>query len=269
MTIPEKLTLTKTKNDMKIPRTPKEKLNFKFTLFNIILGVALLVLYFLLRIKFNISAVLLIACMIPCDIGIYVLLSKWIESRKRKNPDFNTMMEELEKDWDEEEALKEKKSANRPPIYRIVILAIICICYPIVEGVELVKKIVDGESFNNQMTASESVTSHIMESNSLAIYLPDIICFFTMLICGVLLTIIAYNVFKGKVFHSTNSLLLYGIGMTIVASALLQNHYWETTEMIPNDTVFMFYIMFGVMTGFCGSLFDIAIKIKEDQDLTI
>ncbi len=249
MTIPEKLTLTKTKNDMKIPRTPKEKLNFKFTLFNIILGVALLVLYFLLRIKFNISAVLLIACMIPCDIGIYVLLSKWIESRKRKNPDFNTMMEELEKDWDEEEALKEKKSANRPPIYRIVILAIICICYPIVEGVELVKKIV--------------------ESDSLASYLPDIICFFTMLICGVLLAIIAYNVFKGKVFHSTNSLLLYGIGMAIVASALLQNHYWETTEMIPNDTVFMFYILFGVMTGFCGSLFDIAIKIKEDQDLTI
>lgn len=71
----------------------------------------------------------------------------------------------------------------------------------------------------------------------------------------------------GVVFMNSN--LMYIIGATLILSTILQTQLWETTEMIPNLTVAMYYYLFGVLVMFFGKLFNIAIKIKEEQDLTI
>lgn len=85
----------------------------------------------------------------------------------------------------------------------------------------------------------------------------------------VFIAIIAYNVKKKKIFTYTNARLIYGIGAIVIFSIVIQNHYWEITTMLPNDTVALNYSLLGVFIFFFGKVFDISVKMKEEQDLTI
>ena len=74
---------------------------------------------------------------------------------------------------------------------------------------------------------------------------------------------------KKKIFTSANAKLIYSIGTIVIVSVIIQNHYWETTTMMPNDTVGMIFALFGAFIVFFGRVFAIGVKMKEEQDLTI
>ncbi len=189
---------------------------------------------------FDLKSPLVPICMIPLMILVYALVIRMMEKgRYRKE------MEELEKELEAEE----KRGKEKPKIYNIVFLSVVLLVVAVIDGVNVVTDMIENESF----TA----------------FLPDFVGFVTMFIIGGLVAGIAYNVWKGRVFYSRNSVLMNLIGATFILSALVQNHCWEATTMIPNVTVFMYFILFGGIIIFFGSLFDIAIRIKEDQDLTI
>ncbi len=110
---------------------------------------------------------------------------------------------------------------------------------------------------------------NMIENKSFVNYLPDLCMVLTYFICGGLLAKLAHNTRKGKVFYSGNVTLIYLIGVTILVSANVQTHYWDSTTMVPNTTVFACYMVFVGLCFFFGNLFSIAVQIKEDQDLTI
>ena len=91
----------------------------------------------------------------------------------------------------------------------------------------------------------------------------------TLLACSILVVIIAYNVYKKRIFTRTNAKLIYSIGAILIFSIIIQNHYWETTTMLPNDTVALNFSLFGAFIIFFGRVFHIGVRIKEEQDLTI
>ena len=101
------------------------------------------------------------------------------------------------------------------------------------------------------------------------VIVPDLMGILTLLACSILIAIMAYNVKKKKIFTRTNAKLIYAIGAIIIFSVVIQNHYWETTTMLPNNTVAMNFSLFGVFIIFFGRVFDIGVKMKEEQDLTI
>ncbi len=155
-----------------------------------------------------------------------------------------------EKEIEEEEKKDEQNGKiEKPNIWQIGLFAACALVWAAVEGVGLVMDMIQEKSF--------------------IMFLPDTVCFFTLLAIGLVITKITYNVWKGKVFTESNSRLIYFMGFILVVSVLIQLHYWDSTEMVPNSTVGMYFMGFGALILFFGSLFDIAIKMKNDRDLTI
>ncbi len=222
---------------MKTHKSPKDRFKIMLTLIYAAIAVAFVILMLVVMVYFDLSSPFVPLCMVPLMLGVYILAGQILKKRYRKE------MEELEAEMEEEDK-KEK-----PKIYNIFFLSAVLIIVAVIDGVNVVFDMIENESIPE--------------------YLPDFIGFLTMFVCGALIAGIAYNVRKGRIFYSRNSTLLNLIGATFILSALVQNHYWEGTTMIPNTTVFMYFIFFGGIIIFFGSLFDIAIKIKEDQDLTI
>ncbi len=156
--------------------------------------------------------------------------------------------------WEKEIEDEEKKDEQngryeKPNIWQIGLFAVCALVWAAVEGVGLIREMI--------------------QEKSLIMFLPDTVCFITLLIIGLVITKITYNVWKGRVFTESNSRLIYFMGFILVLSVLIQQHYWDSTEMVPNSTVGMYFMGFGALILFFGSLFDIAIKMKNDRDLTI
>ncbi len=153
----------------------------------------------------------------------------------------------------DEEALKELEDESgrsaKPRTWSIALASLICLIGAGVEGFETVRDMIEAQSFKD--------------------YLPDFIFFLTILIIGLILAKITYNVWKGRIFSQGNYTLIYFLSATIFVSNVIQGHYWESTEMVPNDTVSIFYYLLSIIILFLGNLFEIAIKVKADQDLTI
>jgi hypothetical protein len=93
----------------------------------------------------------------------------------------------------------------------------------------------------------------------------------TAVTCTILIGIIAYNIKRKRVFIKTNAHLVQAIGWIVVASSI-------AIPMISKDFVDIHYIVsyplqYLMLLGFfivaIGYVFQLAIKIKEEQDLTI
>ncbi len=151
----------------------------------------------------------------------------------------------------EEEEIKDEQNGKieKPNIWQIGLFAA---CALVWAGVEVV-----------------GTARDMIQEKSFTMFIPDLVCTLTLLIIGLVITKITYNVWKGKVFTESNSKLIYFMGFILVLSVLIQQHYWDSTEMVPNSTVGMYFMGFGALILFFGSLFDIAIKMKNDRDLTI
>ena len=93
----------------------------------------------------------------------------------------------------------------------------------------------------------------------------------TAVTCTILIGIIAYNIKRKRVFIKTNAHLVQAIGWIVVASSI-------AIPMISKNFVDIHYIVsyplqYLMLLGFfivaIGYVFQLAIKIKEEQDLTI
>ena len=216
-------------------------------IFAFIWSVVLFAIVIYLRIKTDWPAVLLYLSMGFAYTGGLILFQKIIE-RSRYSKEFEEANRELEK----EEEMKSAKD-ERPGFRSLAIVAIIAMICAVAKAVETVKVMISDYSNGLPINA----------------HLPQCINILTLLVCGIFIAIILYNVSKRRVFDSRNSFCIYGVGATIIISTLLQSELWATTPMIPNDTVMMYYMIFGILIVFFGNLFDIAVKLKKEQDLTI
>ena len=215
--------------------------------FATIWAVVLFAIVICLRIKTGWPAVLLYLSMGFAYTGGLILFQKIIE-RSRYSKEFEEVNRELEK----EEEMKSAKD-ERPGFRSLAIVAVVAMICAVAKAVETVKLMIS--DYNNGLPINA--------------YLPQCINILTLLVCGIFIAVILYNVSKRKVFDSRNSFCIYGVGATIIISTLLQSELWATTPMIPNDTVMMYYMIFGIFIVFFGKLFDIAVKLKNEQDLTI
>ena len=215
--------------------------------FATIWAVVLFAIVICLRVKTDWPAVLLYLCFGFIYAGGFILFQKIIE-RSRYSKEFEEVNRELEK----EEEMKSAKD-ERPGFRSLAIVAVIAMICAVAKAVETVKLIIS--DYNNGLP----INAH----------LPQCINILTLLVCGIFIAVILYNVSKRKVFDSRNSFCIYGVGATIIISTLLQSELWATTPMIPNDSVQMYYMIFGIFIVFFGNLFDIAVKLKKEQDLTI
>ena len=200
-----------------------------------------------LRIKTDWPAVLLYLCLGFAYTGGLILFQKIIE-RSRYSKDFEEANHEAEK----EEEMKSAKD-ERPGFRSLAIVAVVAMICAVAKAVETVELMISDYSNGLPINA----------------HLPQCINILTLLACGIFIAVILYNVSKRRVFDSRNSFCIYGVGATIIVSTLLQSELWATTPMIPNDTVMMYYMIFGIFIVFFGKLFDIAVKLKKEQDLTI
>ena len=215
--------------------------------FATIWAVVLFAIVICLRVKTGWPAVLLYLSMGFAYTGGLILFQKIIE-RSRYSKEFEEANRELEK----EEEMKSAKD-ERPGVRSLAIVAVIAMICAVAKAVETVKLMIS--DYNNGLP----INAH----------LPQCINILTLLVCGIFIAVILYNVSKRRVFDSRNSFCIYGVGATIIISTLLQSELWTTTPMIPNDTVMMYYMIFGIFIVFFGKLFDIAVKLKSEQDLTI
>jgi hypothetical protein len=106
------------------------------------------------------------------------------------------------------------------------------------------------------------------KSDDIALKICELI---TMLICTILIGIIAYNIKRKQVFIKANARLVQFIGWVVVASSI-------AIPMISKNFVDIHYIVsyplqYLMLLGFfivaIGYVFQLAIKMREEQDLTI
>lgn len=225
--------------------TPEKKVTWIINVVMILLAIALVALVHYTKTKFNLPTIVLYIAYMPLFIGATILFSKWLEKSKWKDT-----VEEMEKECEKEEA----KPKPVPGIWWLILLVIICLGFSICNGVNIIEEI---------------ISNHHGHEHFFKVIVPDFIGILTLLVCSILIAIIAYNVYKKKIFIYTNAKLIYSIGAIVIFSILIQNHYWEATTMLPNDTVSMIFSLFGVFIIFFGRVFHIGVKIKEEQDLTI
>lgn len=233
--------------DMKEKKTSTKRIKRIINVFAAIWSVALVAAVIYLRIKSGIPAILLYMCMGFVYIGGMLLFQKMLE-RSRWSKEF----EEANRECEEEDA---KKSAadERPNFSTLTVVALIGFFIAISGCVDIVRDVISASA----------------NGFSLQEHLPQCVDILTLLICCTFIAVILYNVSKRRVFDSSNSFCIYGVGFTITVSTILQAECWETTTMIPNGNVTFYYLLFGIFVIFFGRLFDIAVKLKKEQDLTI
>ncbi|MBO7293884.1 MAG: DUF2975 domain-containing protein, partial [Bacteroidaceae bacterium] len=156
-------------------------------------------------------------------------------------------------EMDKKAEIEEVKSKPIPGIFGLALFVIICVGHSISSGISVVEEI---------------LFTHYEQVYLINELLPNCVGISTLLICSVLIAIIAYNVYKKNIFTYTNAKLIYSRAIIII-SVIIQNHYWDVTTMLPNDSVAINFSLLGVFILFFGRVFNIGAKIKEEQDLTI
>lgn len=207
----------------------------------------LLVPLIYLRAKSEIPAILLYLCFGLVLWGGMIVFQKVLERTRLKGE-----LEVANRECEEEE---ESKSANdeKPNLFSLAVIAGIAFLYIISDIVRMIQTMI-----------SKSSKGVPVEE-----YLAQYAGTLTLLICVAFIALILYNVSKGHIFESRNSWYIYGVGATIIISTMTQLQYWESTPMLPTPGVEIYYTLFGIFIIFLGRLFDIAVKLKNEQDLTI
>lgn len=137
--------------------------------------------------------------------------------------------------------------------FNIFLFAFIGLAYSIVKGVYLIEAI---------------VTCHT-NNIPFKVIVPSCIETLTLILCSIFILLIAINARKKQIFTLRNARYIDCIGYTILLNTYIQHYYWNVTEMIPNMTVRHCFYLFALFTIFFGRLFAIAVKMREEQDLTI
>ena len=95
----------------------------------------------------------------------------------------------------------------------------------------------------------------------------DICEFISLVICTTLIGIIAYNVKREKIFIKANANLIKGIGLIVGISGTFPA--FVSDMQAYNQYPHYYLLVVGSFIIAIGYIFQHAIKIKEEQDLTI
>ena len=98
--------------------------------------------------------------------------------------------------------------------------------------------------------------------------LPQCVNTLTLLICCIFIVVILFNVSRKRIFDRRNSICIYGVGATVIFGTILRIRLMGDAPM-PDSDAMIYYSLLGIFIIFFGRLFDIAVKIKKEQDLTI
>ena len=235
------------KNEKNNRSKSTKKIMRMINIFAVIWITLLLIPTMYLRAKSDIPIVLLYMCLGFVFVGGMVVFQKVLERTRLKGA-----LEEANRECEEEE---ESMSANdeKPSFQSLAVIAAAAAVITISDIVCTVQTIISKQG----------------EGLTLEEYLPQCANALTLLLCCTFIAVILYNVSKKRIFNSRNSWCIYGVGTTIIISTITQAQYWESTPMLPNQNVQIYYMLFGILIIFFGRLFDIAVKLKNEQDLTI
>lgn len=226
----------------------KKSMKRVISFYAFVLSVVLIALLYFVHIKYEVPRLLLWCAFIPLYWFLIYLFSKFTYRGKRKK-----VIDELE-----HEAIAEAEAENgkgeRPEMSSLVLMSLACIVMTLFGIAEIVTNMC------GQVTIDSAYVKGIV---------PSCVNLLTLLVCTVCIIVMMYNIRRRRVFVSSNANMMYIIGGTVVFSTLLQMEIWDTTEMVPNSSVSMYYLLFGILVVFFGRLFDISIRIKKEQDLTI
>lgn len=98
---------------------------------------------------------------------------------------------------------------------------------------------------------------------------PQGITLLSMAVCSVFIYLMLRNVKRNLIFVRANANLIYYIGLIIEFNEILQAILNEFAPVTNPRQTYMIYILIGVFIIFIGYLFQIGIRMKEEQELTI
>lgn len=231
----------------KLKLTPKRKWDVVMYTSSILMGLVIAALAIFVDRTFEIPSIVIRVLMWLLVIVLVVGFTKWLERTW-----FKKSMPEIEKEIEKE--IEEGEST-------------------ISQGFVFMAVLVVGSFLVVIGSTASDLWGELMEAyrvgKELKAFLPGFIGLFTMAVFAAVIGGIVYNISRGRIFASANANLIYGLGATIFLSTVLQQHCWDSTLMVPNSTVGTFYMVLAIVFFLLSRLFSIAIKIKEDQDLTI
>ena len=184
---------------------------------------------------------------VPLLVLSLALLSKYFSKGKWKDT-----MDELEREAEEEEKLEEEK-IQMPKIGLMWFVVFVSLCIAVGDAIDISGRIIlrsQGGGFVAEL-------------------LPEVFGALTIAICTVFIAIILFNVKRNRLFDQANARMIYGVGATLIISTVTQGEIWDSTLMVPNSTVTIYFILLGMFIIFLGKLFEIAIKIKKENDMTV
>lgn len=225
----------------------KKKLKRMITWSTILVEALLLAIGMAVHIIYDVSYLLVSFCVFPLMLIAMILLSKYFSKGKWKNP-----MDELERECEEEEKRKEMK-VEKSNVTLMWIVLIVSLIIAVGDTIDITGRVI------LRSQGGSPVSELISE-----VFGP-----LTMAICAVFIVIILFNVSRNKVFDHTNVKMIYGVGVTLIISTMLQTEIWDSTLMVPNSTLTSYFYLFGMFFIFLGKLFEIAIKIKKENDMTV
>lgn len=235
------------KEKEKNKRVSTKKIMRIINIFTAIWSIILVTLYTLIRVKSNMDSLLLAFGLGFAFVGGLILFQKILEHSKLKEA-----LEEANRECEEEESNK-KATDEKPEFGTLMIIAAFAFIYAIQEIVDVAQMMIT--NYPNELSIKE--------------FLPQCADTLMLLVCCTFIAVILYNVSKRKIFDRLNSICIYGVGATIIFGSLLQRQLFGEDSTIPDSNVLIYYSLLGVFIIFFGKLFDIAVKLKKEQDLTI
>ena len=225
----------------------KKKLKRMITWSTILVETILLAIGLVVRHIYDVPWVIIALFYVPLLVLSLALLSKYFSKGKWKDT-----MDELEQEAEEEEKREEEKTQ----IPKIGLMwLVVCVSLFIAVG--------------DTIDISGRIILHNQGGSSLAELLPELLGVLTIAICTVFIAIILFNVRRNRIFDQTNARMVYGVGATLIISAVTQVEVWDSTVMVPNSTVSIYFSLLGMFIIFLGKLFEIAVKIKKENDMTV
>ena len=231
---------------MKSDLDNKKKVKRIIKIFSAAWIIVLLAIVIILRVTTEIPAIALYLCMGACYIGGILGLQKAMERGKLKDA-----IDEVNRECEAEEENKHVTD-EKPDFFSLAVIAMFALIYSICTLGEI----------------GQTVLSDLSEGSTIKELLPQCISALSLLICCTFIGIILFNVAKKKVFDRSNSICIYGVGVTVIFGTILQNQLSGGASMLETDAT-VYYSLLGILIIFFGRLFDIAVKMKQEQDLTI
>lgn len=223
-----------------------KKITKIITIFSVIWQIILFAAVIILRVKTDIPALLLYGCMGVLYVGGLLGFQKGLENSRLKHE-----FEEANRECEEEEA-KKTSADEKPDFFTLLVIAIFALIYSVSNAVDLVQNMISAHSADIPLSQ----------------YLPQFAGTLTLLVCCIFIGIIVFNVSRKRIFDRRNSICIYGVGAAIIFGHILQIQLMGDAPTADTD-VLVYYSLLGIFIIFFGRLFDIAVKMKNEQDLTI